>query len=195
VRGRRACGVSVVPERCGVCLRGVGRRSCFLCVTACANYMYAAVGWMLFCSLRDGLLNRTAGSFNAFVGLRATGHWHSTLRRQAHTHTLLACVNGAVHVRCRRGVALSAALFGVLHVGGGRNAAFAAWATGVGALYGGLYLATANLWVPAGAHVFANFASAALWKSGSPLWKATASRPPASSGSGGDRPDNNIQEA
>ena len=29
------------------------------------------------------------------------------------------------------------AVFGALHVGGGRNAAFAAWAGGVGLLYGG----------------------------------------------------------
>jgi membrane protease YdiL (CAAX protease family) len=65
-----------------------------------------------------------------------------------------------------RGAALSAALFGALHVGGGRNAAFAAWAGGVGALYGGAYLYTGNLWVAAGAHVIANFASAAAWKAG-----------------------------
>ncbi len=64
-----------------------------------------------------------------------------------------------------RGVLLAGALFGVLHNSGGRNAAFAAWATGVGCLYGGAYLYTGNLWVPAGAHALANFASAAMWLS------------------------------
>jgi membrane protease YdiL (CAAX protease family) len=64
-----------------------------------------------------------------------------------------------------RGAALSAALFGVLHNSGGRNAAFAAWAGGVGALYGAAYLYTGNIWVAAGAHALANFASAAVWKS------------------------------
>jgi membrane protease YdiL (CAAX protease family) len=65
-----------------------------------------------------------------------------------------------------RGVLLSGVVFGVLHVGGGRNAAFAAWATAVGWLYGGVFLASGgNVWVPAGAHALANFASAAVWKS------------------------------
>lgn len=62
-----------------------------------------------------------------------------------------------------RGVVLSGAVFGVLHVSGGRNAAFAAWAAGVGWLYGAAFLATGNVWVPAGAHALANFASAAAW--------------------------------
>jgi membrane protease YdiL (CAAX protease family) len=65
-----------------------------------------------------------------------------------------------------RGVLLSGVVFGVLHIGGGRNAAFAAWATAVGWLYGGVFLASGgNVWVPAGAHALANFASAAVWKS------------------------------
>ncbi|WIA11515.1 hypothetical protein OEZ85_011628 [Tetradesmus obliquus] len=65
-----------------------------------------------------------------------------------------------------RGVLLSGVVFGVLHVGGGRNAAFAAWATAVGWLYGGVFLASGgNVWVPAGAHALANFASAAVWMS------------------------------
>jgi membrane protease YdiL (CAAX protease family) len=62
-----------------------------------------------------------------------------------------------------RGVLLSGAAFGVLHVSGGRNAAFAAWATAVGWLYGAAFIATGNVWVPAGAHAIANFASAASW--------------------------------
>jgi membrane protease YdiL (CAAX protease family) len=63
-----------------------------------------------------------------------------------------------------RGVLLSGLLFGVLHVSGGRNIAFAVWATAVGWLYGAVFLATSNIWVAAGAHSLANFASAAIWK-------------------------------
>ncbi|KAF6264969.1 hypothetical protein COO60DRAFT_1694712, partial [Scenedesmus sp. NREL 46B-D3] len=64
-----------------------------------------------------------------------------------------------------RGVLLSGVVFGVLHLGGGRNAAFAGWATAVGWLYGGVFLASGgNVWVPAGAHALANLASAAVWK-------------------------------
>jgi hypothetical protein len=65
-------------------------------------------------------------------------------------------------------VLLSGAIFGLLHNSGGRNLAFAAWAGGVGCVYGAAYLATQNIWVPAGAHVLANFASAAVWKSRNP---------------------------
>jgi len=63
-----------------------------------------------------------------------------------------------------RGVLLSGAVFGVLHISGGRNAAFAVWATAVGWLYGAAFLVSGDVWVPAGAHALANFASAALWK-------------------------------
>eukprot|EP00775_Hariotina_reticulata_P006211 gene6213-6447_t len=66
-----------------------------------------------------------------------------------------------------RGVLVSGLLFGVLHVTGGRNGAFAVWATLVGWLYGAVFLATSNVWVAAGAHSLANFASAAIWKKGS----------------------------
>lgn len=64
-----------------------------------------------------------------------------------------------------RGAALSAVVFGLLHNSGGRNLAFAGWATAVGAVYGGAFLYTQNIWVPATAHVLANFYSAAVWKS------------------------------
>jgi hypothetical protein len=63
-----------------------------------------------------------------------------------------------------RGVLLSGAVFGLLHNSGGRNPAFAAWAGAVGCLYGGLFVVSHNIWVPATAHVAANFASAAVWK-------------------------------
>eukprot|EP00798_Chlamydomonas_sp_ICE-L_P008083 gene8083-1325_t len=64
-----------------------------------------------------------------------------------------------------RGVVLSGVIFGALHNSGGRNIAFAAWASAIGCFYGGLFLFTHNLWVPAAAHSLSNFASAALWKS------------------------------
>ncbi|KAF5828750.1 hypothetical protein DUNSADRAFT_17128 [Dunaliella salina] len=63
-----------------------------------------------------------------------------------------------------RGVLISGLIFGVLHNSGGRNAAFAAWATGVGCLYGTSFLITHNIWVPAVAHAASNFISAAAWK-------------------------------
>ena len=53
--------------------------------------------------------------------------------------------------------------FGVLHNSGGRNPAFAAWASAVGCAYGALFLATGNLCVPALAHALANLASGGLW--------------------------------
>lgn len=65
-----------------------------------------------------------------------------------------------------RGAALSAAVFGLLHVSGGRNLAYAAWATGVGCVYGALLLLTHTVWAPAAAHAFANWASATLWLQG-----------------------------
>jgi membrane protease YdiL (CAAX protease family) len=74
-----------------------------------------------------------------------------------------------------KGVLLSGAVFGVLHISGGRNAAFAAWSTAVGCLYGAAFLATGNVWVPAGAHALANFAAAAVWKSSSSSSNSTQS--------------------
>ena len=64
-----------------------------------------------------------------------------------------------------RGVLISGLVFGALHVNGGRNAAFGAWAAAVGCVYGGVFLATGNLLVPMIAHLVANYASATLWLS------------------------------
>lgn len=55
-------------------------------------------------------------------------------------------------------------IFGILHRGGDRNLAFASWAVVVGWAYGGAYLLTHNLLVPAFAHSLANLASAGLWQ-------------------------------
>ncbi|GAX72933.1 hypothetical protein CEUSTIGMA_g388.t1 [Chlamydomonas eustigma] len=64
-----------------------------------------------------------------------------------------------------RGALLSGLVFGILHNSGGRNLAFAGWASAVGTFYGGLFVYTHNIWVPVSAHAIANFCSAAVWKS------------------------------
>ena len=63
-----------------------------------------------------------------------------------------------------RGLAVSAVTFGYLHRSGGRNLAFAAWASAVGALYGGVFLASEKIAVPAMAHAGANMCAALLWR-------------------------------
>eukprot|EP00850_Spirogloea_muscicola_P009621 SM000054S18107 [mRNA] locus=s54:569400:571241:+ [translate_table: standard] len=62
------------------------------------------------------------------------------------------------------GAAISGAVFGALHIGGGRNAEFALWASFIGFLYGAAALATSDLIVPMVAHTLANLAAAALWR-------------------------------
>jgi len=64
-----------------------------------------------------------------------------------------------------RGVVASGLVFGLLHNSGGRNLAFAGWASAVGMVYGGLFVFTQNIWVPVSAHAMSNFCSAAVWKS------------------------------
>ena len=66
-------------------------------------------------------------------------------------------------IGCRRGAVIAAVVFGLLHNNGGRNWAFAAWASAVGLVYGLCFLETKELWVPVGAHAMANYASATLW--------------------------------
>ncbi len=43
---------------------------------------------------------------------------------------------------CRRGVIIAGGAFGLLHNNGGRNWAFAAWASAVGVVYGAAFLCT-----------------------------------------------------
>lgn len=63
-----------------------------------------------------------------------------------------------------RGVVISGVVFGVLHLNGGRNAAFALWASIIGILYGSLYLhSQGSLIVPILAHATANISSAQIW--------------------------------
>uniref|UniRef100_A0A061R720 Prenyl-dependent caax n=1 Tax=Tetraselmis sp. GSL018 TaxID=582737 RepID=A0A061R720_9CHLO len=62
-----------------------------------------------------------------------------------------------------RGALIAGLVFGALHNSGGRNPAFAAWASGVGVLYGALFLSCGNVFSPMLAHAAANLASAQLW--------------------------------
>jgi membrane protease YdiL (CAAX protease family) len=86
-----------------------------------------------------------------------------------------------------RGALLAGAVFGLLHNSGGRNASFAAWAGGVGVLYGGAYLYTQNLWVPIAMHVLNNGASAAAWLAGRATASAAAAAAAADEGGEGRR--------
>ena len=61
------------------------------------------------------------------------------------------------------GVAVSSIVFGALHIGGGRSAAFGVWASMVGACYGACALHTGSVAAPAAAHAMANLASAVYW--------------------------------
>ena len=62
-----------------------------------------------------------------------------------------------------RGVLIAGCVFGVLHVNGGRNVAFAAWASVVGCAYGQLFLATGSIAAPIAAHSVSNIISACIW--------------------------------
>ncbi|EFJ06466.1 hypothetical protein SELMODRAFT_448796 [Selaginella moellendorffii] len=83
-----------------------------------------------------------------------------------------------------KGVFVSGIVFGALHVTGGRNIAFATWASFVGLLYGFAAVWTSDLCVPMLAHSSANLVAALYWKDGiaSPI-KSTAS--PRQRGKGG----------
>lgn len=64
-----------------------------------------------------------------------------------------------------RGVLIAGVVFGALHNSGGRNVAFAAWASAVGCLYGFAFLLTQDIYVPIVAHSCANLFSAMYWLS------------------------------
>lgn len=63
-----------------------------------------------------------------------------------------------------RGVAIAGLTFGSLHFTGGRNWAFAVFASAVGMVYGAAFLATENVVVPISAHVLSNIVAAAVYK-------------------------------
>uniref|UniRef100_A0A7S3UFA3 CAAX prenyl protease 2/Lysostaphin resistance protein A-like domain-containing protein n=1 Tax=Picocystis salinarum TaxID=88271 RepID=A0A7S3UFA3_9CHLO len=62
-----------------------------------------------------------------------------------------------------RGVVIAGSVFGALHLTGGRNFTFAAWAAAVGCAYGAALLVTGDGNVPIVAHAIANAASAYMW--------------------------------
>ncbi len=64
----------------------------------------------------------------------------------------------------RRGVVISGIAFGLLHNSGGRNLAFAVWASLVGVLYGAAFLYTQDIIVPMVSHSLANAAAGILWR-------------------------------
>jgi len=63
-----------------------------------------------------------------------------------------------------RGALVAGIVFGALHVSGGRNAAYAAWASAVGLAYGLLALSLHDGWSPIAAHALANTAGGLLWR-------------------------------
>ncbi len=62
------------------------------------------------------------------------------------------------------GVIVSSLCFGILHLSGAEQWAYAVWATAVGLLLGYSAVATGNLLVPIVAHVFINLVSSCFWK-------------------------------
>ncbi|KAG0583435.1 hypothetical protein KC19_3G135400 [Ceratodon purpureus] len=62
------------------------------------------------------------------------------------------------------GAAVAGLIFGILHLTGGRNAAFAAWASFVGLVYGLAAVYTTDLAVPMVAHSVANLVAAYVWR-------------------------------
>lgn len=63
-----------------------------------------------------------------------------------------------------KGVTITGILFGVLHLTGGRKAAFATWASIVGILYGLGCVATHSVLIPMAAHSANNLIGAIIWK-------------------------------
>ncbi|GAQ79395.1 hypothetical protein KFL_000290450 [Klebsormidium nitens] len=63
-----------------------------------------------------------------------------------------------------KGAVVAGAVFGVLHISGGRNVAFGAWASAVGVVYGLGALSTQNLAVPVVAHILNNIVAGIAWK-------------------------------
>ncbi|KAK9117414.1 hypothetical protein Sjap_016361 [Stephania japonica] len=64
--------------------------------------------------------------------------------------------------------ALVAAIFGILHIGGGRKGPFAIWATFVGFAYGYATILSSSLIVPMASHGLNNLVGALMWRYLSP---------------------------
>ncbi|PON91426.1 CAAX amino terminal protease [Trema orientale] len=63
-----------------------------------------------------------------------------------------------------KSVLVVAALFGVLHIGGGRKYSFAIWATFVGLLYGYATILSSSIIVPMASHALNNLVGGILWR-------------------------------
>lgn len=63
---------------------------------------------------------------------------------------------------------VSAAVFGALHISGGRRTSFALWATGVGLAYGALAVVLRDGTAPMIAHAAANAAGGLMWRAANP---------------------------
>jgi len=64
-----------------------------------------------------------------------------------------------------KGIVIAGVVFGGLHIPGGRNPAFAIWASAVGCAYGVIAVQSNDLITPMIAHAFANYFSARYWQS------------------------------
>ncbi|XP_060969208.1 uncharacterized protein LOC115712725 isoform X2 [Cannabis sativa] len=63
-----------------------------------------------------------------------------------------------------KSVLVVAALFGVLHIGGGRKYSFAVWATFVGLMYGYATIFSSSLIVPMASHALNNLVGGIIWR-------------------------------
>ncbi|KAM6589499.1 hypothetical protein CsatA_012104 [Cannabis sativa] len=63
-----------------------------------------------------------------------------------------------------KSVFVVAALFGVLHIGGGRKYSFAVWATFVGLMYGYATIFSSSLIVPMASHALNNLVGGIIWR-------------------------------
>lgn len=61
-------------------------------------------------------------------------------------------------------IAVAALIFGVLHIGNGRNYSFAIWATFVGLAYGYATVLSSSLAVPMASHAVNNLIGGLLWR-------------------------------
>ncbi|EPS58269.1 hypothetical protein M569_16545, partial [Genlisea aurea] len=62
------------------------------------------------------------------------------------------------------GIFAVGSLFGILHLGNGRNYSFATWASFVGMIYGCATVSSSSLIVPMACHSLNNLLSAILWR-------------------------------
>lgn len=114
--------------------------------------------------LCDGLLHRVSFTQTNIVNkVVAYAIHHSMHCRRLPWLKAQLCSNWSGN-RYRRGVVIAGVTFGSLHFTGGRNWAFAAFASGVGTVYGAAFLATGNVVVPITAHILSNIIAAALYK-------------------------------